>query len=149
MAVWMAKKRGLTNFSALVSHVLVPPAISAILRSLGNRVQGFLGPGHVCTVVGYEEYEPLVSEFDVPIVITGFELGRHARRHPLRTVRQLKADVAHVENQYSRVVSWRSESANRANYFRKTSSKSATADRRGIGNIPMSGLSAERSLQRF
>src|SRR6516164_6402844 len=61
MAVWLARERRLTNFSVLVSHVLVPPAITAILQAPGNRVQGFLGPGHVCTVMGYREYEPLVA----------------------------------------------------------------------------------------
>src|SRR5271154_6821721 len=73
MAVWLARKRRLTNFSVLVSHVLVPPAIRAILEAPGNRVQGFLGPGHVCTVMGCTEYEPLARCFKVPIVITGFE----------------------------------------------------------------------------
>src|SRR5271156_2332452 len=73
MAVWLARRRGLKNFSVLVSHVLVPPAMTAILQSPGNRVQGFLGPGHVCTVMGYAEYEPIARHFKVPIVVTGFE----------------------------------------------------------------------------
>src|SRR3954451_10966646 len=73
MAVWMARKRGLTNFGALVSHVLVPPAMTAILGAPDNRVQGFLGPGHVCTVMGGREYEPIAAGFGVPIVVTGFE----------------------------------------------------------------------------
>ena len=73
MAVWQAKRRGLKNFSLLVSHVLVPPAMTAILSAPGNRVQGFLGPGHVCTVMGCTEYVPLAEQFKVPIVITGFE----------------------------------------------------------------------------
>src|SRR5207247_6301201 len=73
MAVWLARRRGLKNFSMLVSHVLVPPAMSAILESPGNRVQGFLGPGHVCTVMGCGEYEPLTRRYKVPVVITGFE----------------------------------------------------------------------------
>jgi hydrogenase expression/formation protein HypD len=72
---WPSGRRaaGHRNFSVLVSHVLVPPAMAAILQSPLNRVQGFLGPGHVCTVMGYEEYEPLAERFRVPIVITGFE----------------------------------------------------------------------------
>jgi hydrogenase expression/formation protein HypD len=73
MAVWMARKRRLRNFSVLVSHVLVPPMITAILQAPGNRVQGFLGPGHVCTVMGQTEYEPIARRYGVPIVITGFE----------------------------------------------------------------------------
>ena len=73
MAVWQAKRRGLKNFAVLVSHVLVPPAITAILSSPANRVQGFLAAGHVCTVMGYEEYIPLAERFRIPIVVTGFE----------------------------------------------------------------------------
>src|SRR6204780_3937094 len=73
MAVWLARKRKLTNFSMLVSHVLVPPAMTALLQAPGNRVQGFLGPGHVCAVVGCGDYVPIAREFRVPIVITGFE----------------------------------------------------------------------------
>ena len=73
MAVYQAKKLGLGNFSLLCSHVLVPPAINALLSSPANRVQGFLAAGHVCTVMGYEEYFPLAEKFHVPIVVTGFE----------------------------------------------------------------------------
>src|SRR5579862_738755 len=73
MAVWQAKRRGLTNFAVLVSHVLVPPAMSAVLSSPSNRVQGFLAAGHVCAVMGIEEYVPLAQQFRIPIVVTGFE----------------------------------------------------------------------------
>src|SRR5258708_20890658 len=73
MAVWMARRRKLTNFSVLVSHVLVPPAMTALLASPENRVQAFLGPGHVCTVMGFADYEEVARQFAVPIVITGFE----------------------------------------------------------------------------
>jgi hydrogenase expression/formation protein HypD len=103
MAVWMAKKRHLTNFSLLVSHVLVPPVITAILEAPGNRVQAFLGPGHVCTVMGYTEYEPIAHRYRVPIVITGFE-PVDMLEGVLRTVRQLEAGTVEVENQYSRAV---------------------------------------------
>ena len=103
MAVWQAASARLTNFSVLVSHVLVPPSMTAILQSPDNRVQGFLGPGHVCAVMGYREYEPIAARYHVPIVITGFEpvdlFGRHAA-----TVRQLEAGRAEVENQYARAV---------------------------------------------
>jgi hydrogenase expression/formation protein HypD len=103
MAVWLANKRNLKNFSVLVSHVLVPPSMTAILQSPGNRVQGFLGPGHVCTVMGYHEYEPIAKRYHVPIVITGFE-PVDMLEGVLRTVRQLEAGEATVENQYSRAV---------------------------------------------
>src|SRR5689334_13907306 len=103
MAVWQARQQGLTNFSVLVSHVLVPPAIASILQSPLNRVQGFLGPGHVCTVMGYREYEPIAARYKVPIVITGFE-PIDILEGVLMTVRQLEAGTYRVENQYPRVV---------------------------------------------
>jgi hydrogenase expression/formation protein HypD len=103
MAVWLAHKRKLKNFSVLVSHVLVPPSMTAILQSPGNRVQGFLGPGHVCTVMGYSEYEPIARRYRVPIVITGFE-PVDMLEGVFLTVRQLEAGQATVENQYSRAV---------------------------------------------
>src|SRR4051812_41232066 len=103
MAVWLACQRQLTNFSVLVSHVLVPPALTAILSAPDNRVQGFLGPGHVCTVMGCAEYEPISERHHVPIVITGFE-PIDMLEGVLRTLRQLEAGKATVENQYSRAV---------------------------------------------
>src|SRR5580700_10604040 len=103
MAVWQARKQGIKNFSVLVSHVLVPPAIASILQSSFNRVQGFLGPGHVCTVMGYREYEPIAERFHVPIVITGFE-PLDILEGVLMTVRQLEEGKWDVENQYPRVV---------------------------------------------
>jgi hydrogenase expression/formation protein HypD len=130
MAVWLAKRRHLKNFSVLVSHVLVPPAITAILQSPGNRVQGFLGPGHVCTVMGYEEYIPIAEQFGVPIVITGFE-PVDMLQGVLWTVRQLEAGRAIVENQYSRAV--RPDG--------NLQSRRLICDRkwRGVGLIPRSG----------
>jgi hydrogenase expression/formation protein HypD len=103
MAVWQAHKQGIKNFSVLVSHVLVPPAIASILQSPLNRVQGFLGPGHVCTVMGYREYEPIAERFRVPIVITGFE-PLDILEGVLMTVRQLEVGSWEVQNQYPRVV---------------------------------------------
>src|SRR5436189_1138158 len=103
MSVWQAKQQGVHNFSILVSHVLVPPSIASILQSPLNRVQGFLGPGHVCTVMGYREYEPIAEHYRVPIVITGFE-PVDMLEGVLRTVQQLEAGRATVENQYSRAV---------------------------------------------
>jgi hydrogenase expression/formation protein HypD len=136
MAAWLARQRKLTNFSLLVSHVLVPPAISAILQSPGNRVQAFLGPGHVCTVMGYEEYPPLAERFHVPIVITGFE-PVDMLEGVLRVVRQLEAGEARVDNQYGRVVRREGNPQSRA----LIEEVFEVCDRkwRGVGNIPMSG----------
>lgn len=103
MSVFQAQKQGIKNFSILVSHVLVPPSIASILQSPLNRVQGFLGPGHVCTVMGYREYEPIAERFKVPIVITGFE-PLDILQGVLMAVRQLEARTCEVQNQYRRVV---------------------------------------------
>jgi hydrogenase expression/formation protein HypD len=103
MAVVQAKQLGLENFAVLVSHVTVPPAIEAILSSPANRVQGFLAAGHVCTVMGYWEYEPLAARFRVPIVVTGFEpldLVEGIRQ----CVMQLEAGTHDVVNAYARIV---------------------------------------------
>ncbi len=137
MAVWLARRRGLTNFSALVSHVLVPPAMCAVLGDPDNRVQGFLGPGHVCTVMGYVEYEPIASRYGVPIVITGFE-PVDMLEGVLMTVRQLEAGEARVENQYRRAVQRDGNSAAR----RLVEDVFDVCDRkwRGVGTIPASGL---------
>jgi hydrogenase expression/formation protein HypD len=136
MAVWQAQKQGITNFSVLVSHVLVPPAMAAILQSPLNRVQGFLGPGHVCTVMGYQEYEPIAARYRVPIVITGFEpldilIG------VLMTVRQLESGISDVENEYPRVVK---REGNRVAQ-ELVNSVFEVCDRkwRGVGLIPKSG----------
>ena len=104
MAVWQAKRLGLKNFSILCSHVLVPPAMEVILSSASNRVQGFLAVGHVCTVMGYTEYEPISARYRVPIVVTGFE-PLDILQGILMVVQQLEQGRAEVENQYSRTVS--------------------------------------------
>lgn len=137
MAVWMARKRRLTNFSVLVSHVLVPPMITAILQAPGNRVQAFLGPGHVCTVMGQREYEPIAQRYRVPIVITGFE-PLDLLEGVLRTVRQLEAGRAEVENQYARAVRPDGNPASR----RLIEDVFEVCDRkwRGVGLIPKSGF---------
>jgi hydrogenase expression/formation protein HypD len=103
LAVYRAKQEHVANFSMLVSHVLVPPAIHTILAAPTNRIEGFLAAGHVCTVMGYEAYEPIAKRYRVPIVVTGFEPldileGIHM------CVRQLEAGRAEVENQYRRAV---------------------------------------------
>jgi hydrogenase expression/formation protein HypD len=137
MAVWQARKRRLENFSVLVSHVLVPPMITALLESPDNRVQGFLGPGHVCTVVGYDEYEPLAERYHVPIVVTGFE-PLDLLEGILRTIQQLETGAAHVENQYGRAVL----RAGNAAAKRLIEDVFEVCDRkwRGVGRISMSGF---------
>jgi hydrogenase expression/formation protein HypD len=137
MALWRAKQLGLPNFSMLVSHVTVPPAMLAILAAPDNRVQGFLAAGHVCTIMGWEEYEPIAEVHRVPIVVTGFE-PVDILEGILMAVRQLERGEARVENQYVRSVRRDGNPAARdviRRVFR-------LADRkwRGIGEIPSSGL---------
>lgn len=103
MAVYQAQRLGVENFSLLVSHVLVPPAIEAILSSPERRVDAFLAAGHVCTVVGFTEYEPLASRYNVPFVVTGFE-PLDILQGVYMAVKQLEEGRAEVENQYSRAV---------------------------------------------
>jgi len=137
MAVWQAKRRGIRNFAVLVSHVLVPPAMRAVLASPGNRVQGFLGAGHVSSVMGYEEYEPLAERFGVPIVITGFE-PLDLLEGVYRCVRMLEEGRIGVENQYVRAVQRQGNASAR----RLVDELFEATDRkwRGIGTIPDSGL---------
>jgi hydrogenase expression/formation protein HypD len=146
LAATRAAALGVENFSMLVSQVLVPPAIASVLQSPGNRVQGFLGPGHVCTVVGYREYEALAAHFRVPIVITGFE-PVDLLDGVLRAVRLLEAGETGVQNQYSRVVT----RAGNASAQRLVWSAFEVCDRkwRGIGTIPKSGLRLRYELRDF
>lgn len=136
MSVHLAKHRGLKNFSLLVSHVLVPPAIEAIMSSPENQVQAFLAAGHVCSVMGFWEYPPLADQFEIPIVVTGFE--------PLdlldgirRAVIQLEKGEHHVENAYERIVTY----AGNLEAQRLLAEVFELTDRswRGIGVIPNSG----------
>jgi len=136
MALAQARRLGVRNFSMLVSHVLVPPAIAAILQAPGNRVQAFLGPGHVCAVVGYREYEALAARYRVPIVVSGFE-PVDLLEGILMAVRQLEAGRAEVENQYGRTVTREGNRVAKnliAEVFEVTDRKW-----RGIGAIPKSG----------
>ncbi len=136
MSVWMAKKQGIANFSILVSHVLVPPAMASILQSPYNRVQGFLGPGHVCTVMGYHEYYHIAERFKVPIVITGFE-PMDLLHGTLMTVKQLEEGRAEVENQYSRVVD--RQGNQKAQDLINEVFEVGDRKWRGVGAIPKSG----------
>jgi hydrogenase expression/formation protein HypD len=137
MAVWLARRRKLENFSVLVSHVLVPPSITAILQAPGNRVQGFLGPGHVCTVMGNAEYRPIARRYRVPIVITGFE-PVDMLEGVLWTVRQLEAGRAEVENQYNRAV--REEGNLQSRKLIEEVFEICDRKWRGVGLIPKSGF---------
>jgi hydrogenase expression/formation protein HypD len=137
MALHRACVEGVANFSMLVSHVLVPPALEAILSSPGNRVEGFLAAGHVCTVMGMEEYEPIARRHRVPIVATGFEpvdilQGIHM------CVRQLEDGRAVVENQYTRAV--RPAGNGPAQQLIHDVFEVVPRKWRGIGTIPRSGL---------
>jgi hydrogenase expression/formation protein HypD len=136
MTVWQAQREGLKNFSMLVSHVLVPPAIRVLLESPANRVQGFIAPGHVCTVMGYRDYEELAARYRVPIVVGGFEPIDLLEAISM-LVAQLEAGRAEVENQYVRSVTRNGNLPAQ----RIVEQVFETADRkwRGIGNIPMSG----------
>jgi len=137
MAAYLARQQGLDNFSMLVSHVLVPPAIRALLSSPENRVQGFIAPGHVCTVMGCEEYETLARDYRVPIVVGGFE-PVDILQAVLLLVKQLESGEARLENQYVRSVSYRGNPLAQqvvAKVFEVADQKW-----RGIGMIPKSGL---------
>src|SRR5208283_4051259 len=137
LAVFQAAQKGLTNFSMLISHVLVPPAIEALMSSPACRVQAFLAAGHVCAVMGYEEYFPLVKKYQVPIVVTGFE-PLDILQGVLMTVQQLESSRAEVENQYARAV--RREGNQPAQELIRTIFKVVPRKWRGIGEIPKSGL---------
>jgi len=144
LAVRRAKLEGVSNFSMLLSHVLVPPALTAILQSDQNRVQAFLGPGHVCTVMGYSEYEPIAAAFQVPIVVTGFE-PVDLLQGILMAARQLEAGRHEVENQYSRVLGREGNPGARKLIF----DVFEVVDRkwRGVGSIPKSGYRLRREYR--
>jgi hydrogenase expression/formation protein HypD len=146
MAVWQARQQGLRNFSILVSHVLVPPAMASILQSPMNRVQGFLGPGHVCAVMGYEGYEPISARYQVPIVITGFE-PLDLLEGVLMTVRQLEAGKAEIENQYPRVVTRHGNRA--AQHLIHQVFEVGDRKWRGVGAIPKSGYKLRFEFREF
>ncbi len=136
MSVWQAKQIGVKNYSMLVSHVRVPPAMRAILSSPYNQVQAFLAAGHVCAVMGYWEYPPIADEFKIPIVVTGFE-PVDLVEGILKAVRQLEADRHEVENAYGRAVTQEGNKSAQ-DLIHKVFIE---CDRkwRGIGTIPLSG----------
>jgi hydrogenase expression/formation protein HypD len=146
MAVLQAKNRNVKNFSVLVSHVRVPPAMEAILSSKTNRVQAFLAAGHVCAVMGFHEYPPIAEKHHVPIVITGFE-PIDLLKGLLAAIKQLEAGRALAENQYQRAVKFDgNESAQRTirGVFQSVDRKW-----RGIGVIPQSGWGLRPDFAEF
>ncbi|WP_374575563.1 hydrogenase formation protein HypD [Phenylobacterium sp.] len=137
MAAYAARAEGLSNFSMLVSHVLVPPAMRAVLEGPGGRIDGFLAAGHVCTIMGLSEYAPIARRFGVPIVATGFE-PLDILEGVLWCVRQLEAGRAEVENQYSRSV--RAEGNRAAQALMAEVFEVIPRRWRGLGEIADSGL---------
>jgi hydrogenase expression/formation protein HypD len=146
MAVYQAAQQRVTNFSILVSHVLVPPAMEAVLSSSENRVQGFLAAGHVCAVMGYSEYEPIARKYRVPIVVTGFE-PVDILQGIYMCVLQLEQGRTEVENQYSRSV--RREGNIPAQKLIREIFRIVPRKWRGIGEIPNSGLGLQEEYAAF
>jgi hydrogenase expression/formation protein HypD len=146
MAVWRAKELGIENFSVLVSHVTVPPAMVALLEAADTRVQGFLAAGHVCTVMGWTEYEPLAKRYEVPIVVTGFE-PLDLLEGILMAVKQLEEGRHEVENQYVRSV--KREGNRPAQELVEKVFQLVDRQWRGIGMIPASGLALRSEFADF
>jgi hydrogenase expression/formation protein HypD len=146
MAVFQARQKRLKNFSMLVSHVLVPPAIETILSAPGCRVQAFLAAGHVCTVMGFEEYLPISAKYHVPIVVTGFE-PLDILQGVLMCIEQLEKGRAEVENQYSRSV--RKEGNRPAQALMQEVFQVIPRKWRGVGEIPRSGLGLSEAYAEF
>ena len=146
LALAQADQEGLENFSMLVSHVLVPPALETILASPDNQVQGFLAAGHVCTVMGTSEYEPIARKHRVPIVVTGFE-PLDILQGVLMAVTQLEEGRAEVENQYARAV--RPDGNTHARRLIEEVFEVVPRKWRGIGTIPASGLGLRGRFRRF
>ncbi len=146
LAVREARRLGLKNFSILSAHVLVPPALRAILGSPQSRIQGVLAAGHVCTVEGFEDYEPIARDYGVPVVVTGFE-PVDLLQGILLCVRQLEAGRAVVENQYARAV--RREGNREARALVRAMFEPVDRKWRGIGVIPLSGLALRPEWREF
>jgi len=146
MAVYKAKEDGITNFFVLVSHVLVPPAMEAILSSETNKIQGFLAAGHVCTVMGTKDYEPLAKKYKVPIVATGFE-PLDILKGLYMVIKQLQEGRFEVENEYARLV--KREGNVPAKDIVRQVFEVVPRKWRGIGEIPQSGLSLREKYANF
>jgi hydrogenase expression/formation protein HypD len=146
MAIYQAAQKQLKHFSMLISHVLVPPAMEALLSSPNCKVQGFLAAGHVCTVMGFEEYFPIAAKYHVPIVVTGFE-PLDILQGVLMVVQQLESGRAEVENQYARSV--RREGNPPAQKLIREVFRVIPRKWRGIGEIPQSGLGLREAYAAF
>jgi hydrogenase expression/formation protein HypD len=146
MAVFQANRLGIENFSILTSHVLVPPAMEALLGSPNNLVQGFLAAGHVCAVMGYWEYEPIAEKYEIPIIITGFE-PLDLLQGIYMSLDALESGRVGVENQYARAVS---RDGNRPAQ-KLVGTVFETCDRkwRGLGEIPLSGLKLREGYRNY
>jgi len=146
MAVWRAKELGLKNFFVLVSHVRVPPAIITILESPWNMIKGFIAAGHVCTVMGYEEYEPIAKKYKVPIVVIGFE-PVDIVQGIFMLIKQLEERRFEVENQYTRSVRREGNIPAKELIFKVF--KISDMKWRGIGLIPESGFKLKDEFSEF
>ena len=146
LAIYQAAQKELKNFSMLVSHVLVPPAMEALLSSPNCRVQGFLAAGHVCAVMGFEEYFPIAKRYHVPVVVTGFE-PLDILQGVLMVVQQLESGRAWVENQYARAV--RREGNLPAQALIKQVFRVVPRKWRGVGEIAQSGLGLREEFAAF
>ncbi|MCK5690023.1 hydrogenase formation protein HypD [Myxococcota bacterium] len=146
MSVYQAKEKGVKNYSILTSHVLVPPAMEAILGAENNRVQGFLAAGHVCTVMGYWEYEPVAKKYKIPMVVAGFE-PVDILRGVYKTVKMLSLGEHGVVNAYERVVTREGNKHAQA----LVNKVFDVCDRpwRGIGTIPQSGLQLSKEYAAY
>ncbi len=146
MAIRQADQLNLRNFSMLVAHVRVPPAIEAILSDSGNRIDGFLAAGHVCAVMGYHEYEPLAEQFKTPIVVTGFE-PTDILQGIRMCMRMVNEGQTSVDNQYSRVVNRTGNQP--AQRLMRTVFEVTDREWRGIGTIPSGGLELRAPFEQF
>lgn len=146
MAIHQADREGITNFSELVSHVLVPPAMEALLSSPNNRVQAYLAAGHVCAIMGWWEYDPIAQKYKVPIIPTGFE-PIDVLEGILLAVKQLEKGEHRVENQYLRAV--KREGNKPAQDIVNKVFEISHRKWRGIGEIPQSGLKIREKFSQF
>ena len=146
MAVWRARELGVTNFSVLVSHVTVPPAMTALLSDPTNRVQAFLAAGHVCTIMGWQEYEPIAAQYKVPIVVTGFE-PLDILEGVWMAVQQLESGRHEVENQYVRAVTRAGTVP--ARHIVEQVFELVNRKWRGLGEIPASGLGLRQEFAAY
>ena len=146
LSVIQAKQLGLKNFFVLASHVLVPPAMEALLSDPENSIDAFLAAGHVCTIMGEKEYFPIAKKYHVPIIITGFE-PVDLLQGILMAVKQLEQGEAFVENQYSRMV--KTEGNETAQQLMQQVFETCNREWRGIGEIPLSGLEVNEDYSAF